>query len=95
MLYTCSSAQCFTAALALAALQLVLSYCTSSAAHLLYTCCCLLLYTCLVMYLGTEQNCCIGVGVLKAGTIQFEPELPAAHAGAIKRLGFGLVNKVW
>jgi len=34
------------------------------------------------------------LGVLKAGTIEFEPKLPSWKQGAIDRLGFGLLNKV-
>jgi monoamine oxidase len=35
------------------------------------------------------------LGVLKAGTVAFAPDLPAAHRGAVERLGMGLMNKVW
>lgn len=34
------------------------------------------------------------LGVLKAGSIDFAPPLPEWKAGAIRRLGFGLLNKV-
>jgi hypothetical protein len=34
------------------------------------------------------------LGVLKAGTIAFEPALPDWKKGAIERMGFGLLNKV-
>jgi lysine-specific histone demethylase 1 len=34
------------------------------------------------------------LGVLKAGGIAFEPELPERKKEAISRLGFGLLNKV-
>ena len=34
------------------------------------------------------------LGVLKAGTVAFEPPLPAWKRGAVHRLGFGLLNKV-
>ena len=34
------------------------------------------------------------LGVLKEGSIQFEPPLPEWKTGAIDRLGFGLLNKV-
>jgi hypothetical protein len=34
------------------------------------------------------------LGVLKSGSINFEPALPKWKAGAIERLGFGLLNKV-
>ena len=36
----------------------------------------------------------VSLGVLKSGTIHFEPELPAQKTEAISRLGFGLLNKV-
>ena len=34
------------------------------------------------------------LGVLKEGSITFDPPLPAWKVGAIERLGFGLLNKV-
>ena|SRR5579859_3916839 len=34
------------------------------------------------------------LGILKAGDIKFEPDLPERKKGAISRLGFGLLNKV-
>lgn len=37
----------------------------------------------------------VPLGVLKAGAINFEPALPAAHATAIEALGMGLLDKVW
>ncbi|KAA0107764.1 FAD-dependent oxidoreductase [Mycolicibacterium sp. P1-5] len=36
----------------------------------------------------------VPLGVLKAGTIAFDPPLPEAKRNAIARLGFGLLNKV-
>ncbi|WP_445166451.1 flavin monoamine oxidase family protein [Mycolicibacterium sp. Dal123E01] len=36
----------------------------------------------------------VPLGVLKAGTVTFDPPLPQAKQGAIERLGFGLLNKV-
>jgi Flavin containing amine oxidoreductase len=36
----------------------------------------------------------VSLGVLKCGTISFDPELPSQKKGAISRLGFGLLNKV-
>ncbi|WP_333894394.1 flavin monoamine oxidase family protein [Mycolicibacterium gadium] len=36
----------------------------------------------------------IPLGVLKAGTIAFDPPLPEAKRAAIERLGFGLLDKV-
>ncbi|TGZ81969.1 hypothetical protein EX30DRAFT_358650 [Ascodesmis nigricans] len=34
------------------------------------------------------------LGVLKAGSVEFDPPLPEWKTGAIERLGFGLLNKV-
>jgi monoamine oxidase len=34
------------------------------------------------------------LGVLKAGTVRFEPPLPASKAEAIEKLGFGIADKV-
>ncbi len=34
------------------------------------------------------------LGVLKRGGIHFSPALPERKLGAIKRLGFGVLNKV-
>jgi polyamine oxidase len=36
----------------------------------------------------------VPLGVLKAGTIAFDPPLPEAKRRAVERLGFGLLNKV-
>ena len=36
----------------------------------------------------------VPVGVLKKGTILFEPPLPPHKQAAISRMGFGLLNKV-
>ncbi|KHN96255.1 vacuolar protein sorting 33A-like protein [Metarhizium album ARSEF 1941] len=38
--------------------------------------------------------CSVPLGVLKQGSINFEPALPAWKTGAIERLGFGILNKV-
>lgn len=35
------------------------------------------------------------LGVLQAGTVRFDPPLPAAHEDAISRLGVGLLDKLW
>jgi len=35
------------------------------------------------------------LGVLKAGSVTFYPDLPAVHRHAVERLGMGLMNKVW
>lgn len=35
------------------------------------------------------------LGVLKRGTVAFQPTLPPAKRGAIERLGMGLLNKLW
>jgi monoamine oxidase len=37
----------------------------------------------------------VPLGVLQAGSIAFEPELPEAHRDAIARLGMGLLDKYW
>ena len=37
----------------------------------------------------------VPIGVLKAGSIAFEPALPEATAAAIDRLGMGLLDKYW
>ena len=38
--------------------------------------------------------CTLPLGVLKHGNITFEPPLPDWKTGAVKRLGFGILNKV-
>ncbi|XP_020103713.1 lysine-specific histone demethylase 1 homolog 2 [Ananas comosus] len=38
--------------------------------------------------------CTVPLGVLKSGGIKFYPELPTRKSEAIRRLGFGLLNKV-
>ncbi|KAG6414918.1 hypothetical protein SASPL_122295 [Salvia splendens] len=45
-------------------------------------------------YQGDMVLCTVPLGVLKRGTIDFEPELPQRKMDAIDRLGFGLLNKV-
>ena len=37
----------------------------------------------------------VPLGVLKAGSIEFDPPLPTEHQAAIERLGMGLLNKVY
>ena len=37
----------------------------------------------------------VPLGVLKAGGIRFDPELPAEHLAAIDALGMGVLDKVW
>ena len=37
----------------------------------------------------------VPLGVLKAGTIAFDPPLPVDKLGAIERLGMGLLDKVY
>ncbi len=37
----------------------------------------------------------VPLGVLKAGLIEFQPELPAAHLAAIEVMGMGVLDKVW
>lgn len=43
---------------------------------------------------GDMALCTAPLGVLKREAIKFEPELPVRKIDAIKRLGFGLLNKV-
>ncbi|KAJ4790196.1 Lysine-specific histone demethylase 1 [Rhynchospora pubera] len=43
---------------------------------------------------GDMALCTVPLGVLKKGSIHFKPELPVKKQEAIKRLGFGLLNKV-
>lgn len=43
---------------------------------------------------GEMALCTVALGVLKSGSIKFIPELPQRKLDAIKRLGFGLLNKV-
>lgn len=38
--------------------------------------------------------CTLPLGVLKRGDVEFDPPLPAAHQGAIARIGNGLLNKI-
>ena len=38
--------------------------------------------------------CTLPIGVLKRGDVDFDPPLPAAHLGAIARIGNGLLNKI-
>lgn len=37
----------------------------------------------------------VPLGVLKAGSIRFDPDLPEPHRGAIARRGFGLLDKLY
>ncbi|XP_078427563.1 lysine-specific histone demethylase 1 homolog 3-like [Wolffia australiana] len=46
------------------------------------------------VYQGDMALCTVPLGVLKAGLIKFVPELPQRKLDGIKRLGFGLLNKV-
>ncbi|OIT08256.1 PREDICTED: protein FLOWERING LOCUS D-like [Nicotiana attenuata] len=43
---------------------------------------------------GDMALCTVPLGVLKGGSIKFIPELPQQKLDGIKRLGFGLLNKV-
>ncbi|OWM70226.1 hypothetical protein CDL15_Pgr026076 [Punica granatum] len=43
---------------------------------------------------GDMALCSVPLGVLKSGSIKFVPELPQRKLEGIKRLGFGLLNKV-
>uniref|UniRef100_A0A1D1XH62 Lysine-specific histone demethylase 1 2 n=1 Tax=Anthurium amnicola TaxID=1678845 RepID=A0A1D1XH62_9ARAE len=38
--------------------------------------------------------CTVPLGVLKSGSIRFDPPLPARKLEAVRRLGFGLLNKI-
>uniref|UniRef100_A0A1D1XJL7 Lysine-specific histone demethylase 1 3 n=1 Tax=Anthurium amnicola TaxID=1678845 RepID=A0A1D1XJL7_9ARAE len=46
------------------------------------------------VYEGDMALCTVPLGVLKSGAIKFIPELPQRKLDGIKRLGFGLLNKV-
>ncbi|KAK8677315.1 hypothetical protein V6N13_142860 [Hibiscus sabdariffa] len=46
------------------------------------------------VYEGDMALCTVPLGVLKSGLIKFVPELPQRKLDGIKRLGFGLLNKV-
>ncbi|MQL76661.1 hypothetical protein Taro_009053 [Colocasia esculenta] len=46
------------------------------------------------VFRGDMALCTVPLGVLKRGSIEFVPELPSSKQEAIKRLGFGLLNKV-
>ncbi|GAB2292009.1 Lysine-specific histone demethylase 1 1 [Dionaea muscipula] len=52
------------------------------------------------VYAGSQEFradmvlCTVPLGVLKRGTVEFEPELPQKKRDAIDRLGFGCLNKV-
>jgi monoamine oxidase len=46
------------------------------------------------MFAGTHAIVTVPLGVLKAGTLEFDPPLPIAHAEAIERVGFGVLEKV-
>ncbi|CAN6479894.1 unnamed protein product [Victoria cruziana] len=46
------------------------------------------------VFRGDMVLCTVPLGVLKSGSIKFEPELPQMKKDAISRLGFGLLNKV-
>lgn len=46
------------------------------------------------VFQGDMVLCTVPLGVLKSNSIRFIPELPQRKIDAIKRLGFGLLNKV-
>ncbi|XVF83077.1 hypothetical protein PTKIN_Ptkin16aG0103600 [Pterospermum kingtungense] len=46
------------------------------------------------VYEADMALCTVPLGVLKSGSIKFVPELPQRKLEGIKRLGFGLLNKV-
>lgn len=45
-------------------------------------------------FAGSAAVVTLPLAVLQAGSVTFEPELPATHADAISRLGMGVLNKV-
>ncbi|CAL1387017.1 unnamed protein product [Linum trigynum] len=45
-------------------------------------------------FAGDMVLCTIPLGVLKSGSVKFVPELPQRKLDGIKRLGYGLLNKV-
>jgi len=45
-------------------------------------------------YFADRVVCTLPLGVLKRGDVEFDPPLPAAHQGAIARIGNGLLNKI-
>jgi monoamine oxidase len=45
-------------------------------------------------FTGTHAIVTVPLGVLKAGAIELDPPLPAAHVRAIERVGFGALEKV-
>lgn len=49
---------------------------------------------CLAVCAGDAVVVTASLGVLKRGGIQFTPPLPERKLGAIRRLGFGVLNKV-
>ncbi|KAJ0974992.1 hypothetical protein J5N97_016957 [Dioscorea zingiberensis] len=59
-----------------------------------YGCDGVLVYTNDQAFRADMALCTVPLGVLKKGSIAFDPELPAPKQDAIKRLGFGLLNKV-
>ncbi|GLJ06652.1 hypothetical protein SUGI_0044070 [Cryptomeria japonica] len=46
------------------------------------------------VFQGDMALCTVPLGVLKSNSVRFIPELPQRKIDAIKRLGFGLLNKV-
>ncbi|KAI3974790.1 hypothetical protein MKX01_028050 [Papaver californicum] len=47
-----------------------------------------------VIFEGDMALCTVPLGVLKSGSIKFVPEFPQRKLDGIKRLGFGMLNKV-
>ena len=45
-------------------------------------------------FTGSHVVVTVPLGVLKAGTVRFDPTLPAAHVAAVDRVGFGAFEKV-
>uniref|UniRef100_A0ACD5ZIV9 Uncharacterized protein n=1 Tax=Avena sativa TaxID=4498 RepID=A0ACD5ZIV9_AVESA len=59
-----------------------------------YGCDGVMVYTDKQTFRGDMVLCTVPLGVLKKGDIDFVPELPTQKREAIRRLGFGLLNKV-
>lgn len=47
------------------------------------------------LYTAPRVIVTLPLGVLKAGAVKFSPSLPAPHLAAIRRLGMGLLNKLY
>lgn len=45
-------------------------------------------------YQAKKIICSVPLGVLKAGSVVFNPPLPSAYQQAISNIGFGIFNKI-